>query len=73
MNAWPKKNSALVLDNCMIHHAADLQHLFDIKGTFSALVQLVLNTKVYPGSLLIFLPPYSPDYNPIELSFHVSK
>ena len=45
-------NSVVILDNCSIHHAAQV----------SRVVQEV-------GTVLHYLPPYSPDFNPIELSF----
>ena len=54
MNAWPEKNSALVLDNCMTHHAANLQHLFDIKGTFQLLFGLFLIVKYIQGLFSYF-------------------
>jgi len=57
MNPYPQKNSVLVVDNAVIHH--------DDK-----MVQLM---KDVVGCQVLFLPPYSPDYNPIELSFSFIK
>jgi len=34
MNPWPQKDSVLLLDNCAIHHAADLERFFDEAGMF---------------------------------------
>lgn len=41
--------SILVLDNCKIHHVAEVEVVFQ-----------------QAGILVIFLPPYSPDFNPAE-------
>jgi len=37
MNPWPQKNSVLLLDNCAIHHAANLERFFDEAGMFENL------------------------------------
>ena len=52
MNPYPAPRSALVLDNCRIHHN-------------EALVDIVRAA----GCLILYLPAYSPDFNPIEESF----
>ena len=49
-------NSILVLDNCSIHHVAEITSLLQSMGI-----------------LVLFLPPYSPDLNPIELTFSYLK
>ena len=51
---FPAPNSVLVLDNCAIHHTH-----------YDALAALVEGR----GGILIFLPPYSPDFSPIEFMF----
>ena len=56
MQPFPGQNSILVLDNCSIHHAHDVETL---------LYSL--------GIPVLFLPPYSPDYNPIEELFSFVK
>jgi transposase len=56
-NPYPGPQSVLVLDNCSIHHS---------KG-----VQAVVEDKTQ--CKLIFLPPYSPDLNPIEQAFSCIK
>jgi transposase len=56
MNAFPQKNSVLVMDNAQIHHD---EYLFN-------LVESV-------GCKIIYLPPYSPDLNPIETAFSSIK
>ena len=42
-------HSIVVLDNCAIHHTAEVKSM--LEGI---------------GVLVHFLPPYSPDFNPIE-------
>ena len=50
-------NSVVVMDNCSIHHVAEVQQLLDDAGI-----------------PVIYLPPYSPDMNPIETAFsHVKS
>lgn len=58
MNPWPGDRSVLVMDNASIHHA----RIESIKE--ACLAQRVK---------VVFLPPYSPDYTPIEESFHDLK
>jgi transposase len=50
MTAFPGPNSVLVLDNASIHLKDQLRHLIEFGM----------------GGVVEFLPPYSPDYNPIE-------
>lgn len=49
-------HSVVILDNCAIHHTAEVKSL--LKGV---------------GVLVHFLPPYSPDFNPIEEAFSKVK
>jgi transposase len=55
-NAYPARNSVIVLDNASIHRSARVRELCDAAGV-----------------ILEYLPPYSPDYNPIEKSFKQLK
>ncbi|MEK3913095.1 IS630 family transposase [Paenibacillus sp. FSL H7-0331] len=48
--SYPKGKIAMVLDNSRIHHATDLQPFL----------------KKHPRLQLVFLPPYSPNLNPVE-------
>ena len=57
-NAYPQPKSVIVLDNASIHHA-------NIDT-----IQRACDSK---GVVLKFLPPYSPDFNPIEESFNDLK
>ena len=53
-NAYPAPQSVVILDNASIHHS----NIDRIQEQFDR-----------RGVLLRFLPPYSPDFNPIEESF----
>ena len=48
--------SIVVMDNCSIHHVAEVKSMLDDAGI-----------------LLIYLPPYRPDLNPIEEAFRYVK
>ena len=54
MQPIPAKNSVLVMDNCSIHHVAQVKDLLESSG------------------IVIFLPPYSPEYNPVENLFNLT-
>ena len=51
-NAWPGKDSVIIMDNASCHKDPILEEMCNQKGV-----------------KLIYLPPYSPDLNPIEESF----
>ncbi|KAE8235569.1 hypothetical protein A4X06_0g9827 [Tilletia controversa] len=53
MSVFPAPRSVLVLDNASIHHSERIREL--VEDEF--------------GCKLEFLPPYSPDFNPIERAF----
>jgi transposase len=66
----------LILDNCRIHHGEEIRKLVeDDAGTFTVpfIRRCDLYFWIYSGCKLIFLPPYSPDYNPIEQAFSSIK
>lgn len=68
MNPYPQPQSVLVLNNCNIHKSKILQEIIEVHGQlFSHEYPAFLITIV--GCILKFLPPYSPDMNPIEESF----
>jgi transposase len=56
-NPYPGPRSVLILDNCNIHHAEEVRILVEDEALCK----------------LIFLPPYSPDFNPIEPAFFSIK
>jgi transposase len=37
------------------------------------LLNCIIIFELLPGAKLIYLPPYSPDFNPIEQAFHSIK
>jgi transposase len=53
-NPYPQTRSVVILDNASIHH----KNIAEIMRAYTR-----------KGVLLRFLPPYSPDFNPIEESF----
>ena len=57
MNEFPGRNSVIVMDNCRIHHDGDL--IAELREVYNVRVE--------------FLPPYSPDLNPIEEAFGCIK
>jgi transposase len=57
MNPFPGDNSVLILDNASIHMKAELSLIIE-RGL---------------GGIVEFLPPYSPDFNPIEKMFGAYK
>ena len=56
-NPYPGPRSVLILDNCNIHHSEKIRVLVEDEAMCK----------------LIFLPPYSPDLNPIEQVFSSIK
>jgi hypothetical protein len=56
-NPYPGPQSVLILDNCNIHHSEKIRALVEDEAMCK----------------LIFLPPYSPDLNPIEQAFFSIK
>ncbi|GLB45421.1 hypothetical protein LshimejAT787_2200840 [Lyophyllum shimeji] len=57
LNPYPNPRSVVVMDNCAIHHDEEIR----------AIIEDECQAK------LIYLPPYSPDFNPIEQAFHSIK
>jgi transposase len=70
MNAYPAEHSVLVLDNCRIYHNEALVDLVHSAGTYCILLtQLLYQLACFAGCMILYLPAYSPDLNPIEESF----
>ena len=68
MNPYPQPQSVLIMDNCCIHHMDALQEILNDAGASNS--NYFLSSSYYiPGIMLLYLPPYSPDLNPIEESF----
>jgi transposase len=68
-------NSVLVLDNCNIHHAEKVRKLVEDEARAFHLMSIAtIYLLTFPLECkLIFLPPYSPDLNPIEQAFSSIK
>lgn len=70
MNPYPQDRSILILDNCAIHKSELLREVVEAQSKFLVLrLSLELLSDCLTDSVLLFLPPYSPDLNPIEESF----
>jgi transposase len=74
MQPYPAPKSVVVMDNCRIHKHPEILRLIESRYalicTYFALLDLILS---FSGMRYEFLPPYSPDYNPIELAFSAMK
>lgn len=77
MQPFPARNSVLVMDNCAIHKVAGIRELVEERSAFPCPIHLVSlgsnASTVNRGIRLMYLPPYSPDFNPIELAFSSIK
>jgi transposase len=77
MNPFPMKNSVLVMDNCAIHKVPGIKEMVEeryVSHTFTdPLSTPWLMAYLTRGVILVYLPPYSPDFNPIELAFSSIK
>jgi len=73
MQPFPAPNSVIVMDNCRIHKHPEIQELIRRRHvSFTHLTPRFTNS-LTSGMRCIFLPPYSPDLNPIELAFSFMK
>jgi transposase len=73
-NPYPGPQSVLVMDNAQIHHAEaikDLVHGYGRHIFVYPFIILALTSSL--GCRIKYLPPYSPDYNPIKQAFSVIK
>jgi transposase len=65
----------VILDNCSIHHDPELREIIVEQ---CGELRLQLTSEFYcltpaTGARLVYLPPYSPDLNPIEEAFSAIK
>jgi len=72
MKPYPQNGSVLILDNCAIHKSAALHEVIEAQGKPLPPTPNLIMIPHITGSMLIFLPPYSPDLNLIEESFSAS-
>ena len=78
MQPFPGPNSVIVMDNARIHKHPDIINTilarFEYSSTINRANQFTYFLSFYFSSMrVLFLPPYSPDYNPIELAFSTIK
>ena len=67
-------NSVIVMDNCQIHKSPDVVKMIESRSVLQLLLaQIILIPDLDRGMCCKFLPPYSPDLNPIELAFSAMK
>src|SRR5882762_3954641 len=71
MNPWPDNQSVLIVDNCRIHHNYALVDLVHSAGFFFGFSYQrdEICSFFLTGCILMYLPSYSPDLNPIEELF----
>ena len=65
MSPYPGRVSVLVMDNACIHHGAEI---LELAGRFGVHIEIIWMIALIftSGVCIIFLPPYSPNLNPIE-------
>src|SRR5271168_929857 len=74
MEPYPAPNSVIVMDNCQIHKHPDIQAMIEERyDVICQIFYITWQTNKCRGMRCEFLPPYSPDFNPIELAFSVMK
>lgn len=77
MNQFPGPNSVIVMDNCRIHKSEAVLQIIEERYSYSIFYVLYLsclaNYCIFSGMRYEFLPPYSPDFNPIEPGFSAIK
>jgi|SRR5882762_7888780 len=73
LNPYPGVRSVVVMDNCAIHHDEEVWAIVEGECGMYCCSHLLICTNLATGAKLIYLPPYSPDFNPIEQAFHSVK
>jgi transposase len=73
MNPFPQQNSVLVMDNAAIHKSDRLVQMCEGRWVIQYFPIIILIFVLYSGVRLEYLPPYSPDFNPIEEAFSSIK
>ena len=61
------------MDNCRIHKANWIIEMIENRYIFFLSLLLLFDAQGTRGMRVEFLPPYSPDFNPIELVFSALK
>ena len=73
MNPFPARNSVIVMDNCKIHKDPTIVNMILERCVYFLYFYSLSLTPTNRGMRIEFLPPYSPDFNPIELAFSAIK
>lgn len=73
LTPYPGVRSVVVMDNCAIHHDEEVRAIVEGECGMSYVFSMLICTEDATGAKLIYLPPYSPDFNPIEQAFHSVK
>lgn len=74
VNTLPR--SILVCDNCAIHHDEEIRQIVEVECGNTPSSQFILPLIPHTflvGAKLCYVPPYSPDFNPIEQAFSSMK
>ena len=72
MNPFPANNSLIIMDNAKIHRNPRVRQMIEARCVPSAGFTPQTDEWIR-GCRLLYLPAYSPDYNPIELAFSKIK
>ena len=75
MNQYPAPRSVIIMDNCAIHKSSDVLDMIIERFVRTSIWDYLTLIQVSTGRGMRyeFLPPYSPDYNPIEPAFSKIK
>ena len=75
MNPFPGKNSVLIMDNARIHrHPTIVKTICEMFVAVARIYSLLALKSLWTsGCRILYLPAYSPDFNPIELAFSKIK
>jgi transposase len=74
MNPYPGRQSIMIMDNCSTHKSEAVRDAVEAAGLLIHRASNKFMTDSFLlGCLFIFLPPYSPDFSPIEESFSCGK
>ena len=71
MNTYPGRNSVIIMDNASVHHSDGLRGF--VEARYVLKIQIDDINSFRSGMRLVYLPPYSPDLNPIEQGFSSMK
>jgi hypothetical protein len=73
MNPYPQDNSVIVMDNASTHHFEGIRERIKARYVRNKPDLLHRLTVLISDMRLVYLPAYSPDFNPIEEGFSAMK